>query len=527
MYFSDPMFGGKDWKLDQGRPEFLTSFEICPWFFDQDGEGEWTTGLSRAPLPPPPVKSALVQLLQQNQNLKTLTLFGTVNLHQYEKSDANGCIVDPSIVNSWLEALPESLEALSMDTPWSNPENQRVGERERPTFSVPVLRKVHTLNLVSARCPYFRQYDEPTNFYAELIRACPNLETLRLPVYNSPATRDSTTGFTWDWEAQDYARIFQESCPKLTALCIDGQTSDDHFAQLLGSGSRLGWKSIKIGDRFYPGPARESSVNIDFGPLSTEALLKHAGTLLNVRLHNCSKVPSAAIQQLLCTAFQLRSFHSVSTGSTLQEATLDARDMTGSEWVCEGLESFACRITHIPRPDLGLKWAVESYSWDLYNRYHGPSFKASYLESLSSGGTCTSEESWSLQRRVYNQLARLVRLRELILETKRYTIPYQDDLIPGPTVVQSDNWMDFESWIEIQNCFQPDGLSMTLASGMGVLKELKALKLIGLPYGLDREEEQAWRKEHWPKAIDASAYKRLEDSCWASMFDPPKEWGTL
>ncbi|KAG0370500.1 hypothetical protein BGX24_002009, partial [Mortierella sp. AD032] len=126
VYFSDPYYkrpSRQRWREDCARKEFWTSFEVCPWLFDEDRqedveeeEGDVEERLSGPESRSGPVQSALVQLLYQNQHLKNLTLFGTVNLHQYEQNYDNTSI-DPLIVSRWFEALPKSLETLSLDTP--------------------------------------------------------------------------------------------------------------------------------------------------------------------------------------------------------------------------------------------------------------------------------------------------------------------------------------------------------------------------------------------------------------------------
>ncbi len=97
MYFSDSVFGWSGLDVDHTRSEFLMSFGLCPWlFFGQDDEEEKCSGPPRTPL----VRSALVELLRQNCNLKRLTLFGTVKLLQYERAGQEQYIIDASIVAS-------------------------------------------------------------------------------------------------------------------------------------------------------------------------------------------------------------------------------------------------------------------------------------------------------------------------------------------------------------------------------------------------------------------------------------------
>lgn len=516
MYFSDPLYGGSDLIADNIWPEFLTSFEVCPWLFrqDDDEEEEECPGPPRTRLE----KSALVQLLRQNGNLRRLTIFGTVNLHQYESSHQERHSNDGSIVSSWLEALPGSLETLSMDTPRSIYDNVRIGKEGCPAFSLPVLDRLHTLSLMNIGPVYSgNRFDVPSNFYADLLRACPNLKALRFPIQYTPSRHEA--GFTGHREQPlDFAKIIQESCPNLTALCIDGQIPDAQFAELLGS-SRRGWRSIKIGDRLYSGYPKSITTN-DFGPLAIKALLQHAGTLESVRFHNCHRIPSESLQELLCTAPKLRQFHSIATSSFVKEATLDARDIVQSEWVCSNLESLACKITHIPRPDLTLQGTIEEFIADqnMFELDYGPTLATSF-SSFSLGYSI--DESRRLQAQVYNQLARLPHLQDLILNTKRFTFGRRCYGF-GPSVIQGNGEV-------FKDCRQPDGLPMTLASGMDVLKNLQKLRRVasgGIPVGFDNEAEKAWREEHWPGVVvaDLSAFQQLEDSCWSALFDIPLDW---
>ncbi|KAF9906552.1 hypothetical protein EC991_000494 [Linnemannia zychae] len=523
LYFSDPVLGISWWDEDNAQPGGSESFEACPELFEEEeneNEGEGT-GLSATILGAgtgtETVQSALVQLLRQNQNLKNLTLLGTINLHQYERSYYNHNDIDVSVVQHWLEALPGSLETLSMDTPWSTSQARRVGGLQHPVFLLPTLNHLHTLNLLCVRYPYSGNYQTPTNLHGDIIRACPNLESLRLPV-NVPRASPldfNEQGSTWSWTPVDFAQIIQECCRQLTALYIDGPSTDDYFAQLLGS-SHLGWKSIRISD----GRAHPNDTVNGFGQLATEALLKHATTLRNVRLENCNGVTSASIQQLLSTAANLKQFHSIATDNFLKEATLDATDLIQSQWVCSGLESFACKITHIPRPDLTLKGRIEDYQTHRFDDDYGRSAMFADFSNFSLG--CSVGESHQLQGQVYNQLAQLCNLQELILDTKRYR--FRGRLFGfGPTVIQDDGK-------EFRDCHQPHALSMSLKSGLDVLKCLRELRLFAfgaMPVSLGRKEEKAWKKKHWPRAVELPKFAYLNDSCWSSLFDPPRDWGSL
>ncbi|KAF8946049.1 hypothetical protein BGZ47_001434 [Haplosporangium gracile] len=75
---------------------------------------------------------------------------------------------------------------------------------------------------------------------------------------------------------------------------------------------------------------------------------------------------------------------------------LSAKDLATGEWVCKDLETFHCAIKDIPRPDI----KTQKNGRPLVGRMHrGDSM----------------EESFRVQRLVYEQLGRLWKLRELVL----------------------------------------------------------------------------------------------------------------
>ncbi|KAK5827734.1 hypothetical protein F5H01DRAFT_332140 [Linnemannia elongata] len=185
--------------------------------------------------------------------------------------------------------------------------------------------------------------------------------------------------------------VLYTHCPKLTAMRVDGLPSDKSFSLLLRS-SAAGWKSFMV----------DGSLGF-FGPLSAKALLDHAATLENVRLEGCTEFTSTNIQQLLCSAPRLRRFHGISIDRLHNDLALPADELIQSEWVCTDLESFACKITRVPRPDL-------------MKRTNGG------LSASTTHTKGTIEASYQLQRRVYEQLGRLTKLRHLILGGRHWSV---------------------------------------------------------------------------------------------------------
>ncbi|KAF8934774.1 hypothetical protein BGZ47_010214 [Haplosporangium gracile] len=132
-----------------------------------------------------------------------------------------------------------------------------------------------------------------------------------------------------------------------------------------------------------------------FGPLSFEALLKHADTIEIFRMETRNSVEEKHIDQLLCTAPKLNELYLSGNFKTTLGGWLDALVISQSEWVCLDLEVFHCRIGNIPRPEITRTISRKPAS-----------------KHVKSG---TQEESIELQRLVYAKLARFTKLRELRL----------------------------------------------------------------------------------------------------------------
>ncbi|KAF9117789.1 hypothetical protein BGW39_001798, partial [Mortierella sp. 14UC] len=245
--------------------------------------------------------------------------------------------------------------------------------------------------------------------------------------------------------------------PRLTSLTFCNPERDDVIEDFISRASRgSGLKRLDIVG--FSGFA-------DFGGGATDALLLHASTLEVLRLDMVPAASSKDIQQLLSSAPKLREFdiigHERDTDN--DEIFLDARDVVSSDWVCTGLEVFACRIGGIPRPDITRQIDGEPAS-----------------KYVKSG---TLQESIDLHRGVYAQLGRLTRLRELTLGVS----------IKATWGYNSRTNERFRLY---------DCPAMSLASGMDMLKELRQLESVRLrdmEVSIMDDEERAWSKEHWPK----------------------------
>ncbi|KAF9909037.1 hypothetical protein EC991_009098 [Linnemannia zychae] len=211
-----------------------------------------------------------------------------------------------------------------------------------------------------------------------------------------------------------------------------------------------------------------TDLGISFGSRSADALFKHAPTIEIVRMESAPCFESQDIQQLLCSAPNLKEIYLFGHERRVEnvDGCLDAHDVVVSEWVCTELEIFGCEIGEIPRPDI------------THNIAGRPP-----REFIMDG---THQESVELQRGVYTQFGRLAKLRELTLGNALW----------------SD--LDADMW-EHERLY--DCLAMTLESGLNLmagLKELEIVRLDAMEVYIGRDNEQAWVKENWPKVKDVS-----------------------
>ncbi|KAG0206420.1 hypothetical protein BGX33_007428 [Mortierella sp. NVP41] len=259
---------------------------------------------------------------------------------------------------------------------------------------------------------------------------------------------------------------FLKHCPptfaQLTSATFGGMKgSDEEIADFIDRTS-AGWEELCF-YQFYDPLAR-----FEFGQLTVQAVLKHASTLRNLVLEEASDFDSKAIQQLLCSAPNLESLDLLASFNRMEGevggAVLDALDMVGYDWVCRNLHEFSCQIGNIPRPDI--------------------------TRNIDNGPACvylvegTHQESIDLQRRVYSQLARLPKLTRLTLNA---AIDYA-----------SDFKRIHNEWYRSYTC-----PSMSLESGLDLLKDLKELRVVNLEdmeVSINNDAEKKWVAEHWPKA---------------------------
>ncbi|KAF9120647.1 hypothetical protein BGW39_011206 [Mortierella sp. 14UC] len=260
----------------------------------------------------------------------------------------------------------------------------------------------------------------------------------------------------------------QSTFPNLTSAEVDFQFGEDDGSQDIDVGiatfinlSSAGWKRLVIQK------SRKPHSFLPFWWESHKALLKHASTLVAIRMCCKLTISQETIDQLLCTAPNLKEAYFYGDGDIVRGARMDAREIEESKWVCDNLEVFGCRIGKILRPDI------------TRNRY----VNALRARGLAKQGS--HEESIYFQQQVYAKLARLTKLRELTL---------------GFPII-TDETDDFEGYKYSYR--QYDCLAMTVDSGLDMLKDLKDLRkvdLTNMEVYIDGEQEQAWFKKSWPNA---------------------------
>ncbi|KAF8946240.1 hypothetical protein BGZ47_000989 [Haplosporangium gracile] len=202
----------------------------------------------------------------------------------------------------------------------------------------------------------------------------------------------------------------------------------------------------------------------EFTPELLDAICEHAPTLKFLDLGGDTFAHGDSIDRLLCSLPNLKVLSIENHHQARHNGGwLDARAIVETEWVCKNLEVLCCEIRNIPRPDI---------TRDIFG---GPANDGIKGETL--------EESVALQRQIHTKLALFTKLRELTLSSPidEYECGHHDK----------------------ERYRQHDCLSMTLESGLDLLKNLKELGLVNLQemeVYVNGDQEQKWIAEYWPNA---------------------------
>ncbi|KAF9903445.1 hypothetical protein EC991_003818 [Linnemannia zychae] len=260
--------------------------------------------------------------------------------------------------------------------------------------------------------------------------------------------------------------------PNLTSMEIEGSFEfihDNNLAEIIGM-SATGWKKLSFccPGRIY--------VMIRFGLKSFEMLLGSVNSLVVVRFDGLSGVEGHHVNTLLCSAPNLKEIYCYSCSrDRIFGPWLDAKTMADSNWICSGLEIFACEIRGIPRPDITRDICGQPARYRV--------MRGTLVESLA------------LHHQIYAKLGQLVKLRELTLG-----LPLDSE---NSYLAQRD-----QAYYRQFDC-----LAMTLESGLDLLRGLRNLKMVTLfdmEVYVDGYEEQSWLREHWPNAVVQSTHQSVD-----------------
>ncbi|KAF9111364.1 hypothetical protein BGX27_005033 [Mortierella sp. AM989] len=256
------------------------------------------------------------------------------------------------------------------------------------------------------------------------------------------------------------AYTLRHYCPKISDITLRCMTEipqdDSMISDLIQSSQSLKRLSIS----FFSG----------FGPLSTAALVGHSTTLETLVLEDCYGIISEDIQAVLSSCANLKTFRVVPTHNT-STAYLEADDLVDSPWACLRLEHLQLIIEGIPRPDIR------------NNRY------GERLTGPLHDGTITG---FDLQKKVYQQLGKLTKLRELWLGFNNENL---DDIGFDRFTIDDLHLGFFDSGEQVE-C-----LEFSLESGLELLhglKELRVLKIDSLRTRIGLSEAM-WMGREWPK----------------------------
>ncbi|KAF9541812.1 hypothetical protein EC957_002647 [Mortierella hygrophila] len=313
--------------------------------------------------------------------------------------------------------------------------------------------------------------------YGKGVIACARSGALKRNGHLVKSIRIESDMLHWSSFLQDCPPTF----PRLTSLWIDGVEDHDEpdYSERLdyrdagddrddcdgGDGKYLAQllDRCSAGLRVFSFSPRLDSDRWSYtiGDKIVEALLKHAATLEVVRIGGDYACDWRHIDRLLCSLPKLKEIDFEFNCLTNRGGRLEVTAVADSDWVCLDLEVFGCAIKGIPRPEIPRTPIIDG--------------------KVRQG---TREESLDLQRRVYTKLAKLTKLRELRLSS------------------ELDEWTDEYRKINKKHIWQYDCLSMTLESGLDVLKDLRDLRLVVLWYlenGISNAEETKWVQTNWPQ----------------------------
>ncbi|KAG0343873.1 hypothetical protein BG004_004918 [Podila humilis] len=445
-------------------------------------------GLAPCPRTCANITDLLIQVLKENPGLKGLDVRAPLLTGQGESWRRLRCVV-PGVLRSILDACPPGLQELAL---WSLvPEDnangfpEDVDEDYAGRTQVEYESHEERSALLSCGCHADTlPMDSPANEFVnrmalnsidivhpvgdfsaltDFLARCPNLESIYLRELGK------------DFQRQEFSTVLRKHCRHLSRLEIDcfRDETDEDIAHMINS-SFSGLKYLRF----------DSSDG--FGPLATQALLRHSHSMEQLIVPDCGGFHSKDIQRFLTYAPNLWNFEGTTSNEYNRwpiDLRLSAQDLISSKWACQQLQRLALVIDHIPRP------LIQS-------RHDGRPFSEEFMPvHLKPGQSPISvSDSWSLQQEVYRQLGSLHRLEELILGHV---------MEPEPRfIMDEEDYQDFDGLTHryVARGYQYECLEFSLESGLDLLSGLKQLRVLNVTRMTHRigVRELEWMHVNWP-----------------------------
>ncbi|CAO3565320.1 unnamed protein product [Mortierella alpina] len=302
------------------------------------------------------------------------------------------------------------------------------------------------------------------------LERCPRLESLILR---------SVSDVPYD----QLSVVLRKHCPLLSRLkwesenCVEGDAEIAHLLDASSSssdrqdgGRGTGWKSIQL-------PFMRN-----FGPLSIQALLRHASALTQLGANGWGSLSSSDIQTLLCSAPGLENLnghfvvHATCDGR-VAEIVLRAQDIMHSNATWAGttsLKHLRLVIHGVPRPDVKCD-------------HMGRPFPHPLPE-------VTPSHCLQVQESVYKQLGAMTQLQTLVLG--------RPDVNPNGVIEMAERLVRLHPTLgALVREHQYQCLELSLVSGLGLMSELKELRILDVTRMAHRIDvaELEWMHVNWPK----------------------------
>jgi hypothetical protein len=314
-----------------------------------------------------------------------------------------------------------------------------------------------------------------------LLARCPNLKRLELESPDECAVRYLT----------DAILAF---CPNLVELVWGGEHDyADELVEGLLRSSRLGWRVLRL-------PYMDN-----FGASSYNVVMENAKTLEELHLHKWGDVTKEILHDwflnFVCSAENLRRLTGHQHGerrardTAVEVHAYDAfmkyvdEDGGNCKWALgPKVESLQMQIVGIPRPDVVC-------------REDGTPLRDEVFGKESGDG-----RRYEIQRYIYEQLAKMTGLQELVLglividrdDLTRYGI---NDSVYSKMASLTDLEDDLKCEWEMIKLFNYQCLEFSLESGLELLEEMKKLRVLDVTSTAHRigVPELEWMRVHWPR----------------------------